>query len=116
MLEEKPKKLLKKIQMILPFNNKEEGEKKNKRKIENLVVFIVILVITVIFINSIWNDNKAKEKKKEENSEKTLATINSNEKGKNEQVGYTLEEKLEKILESIEGVRKSKRIAYIFRK
>ncbi len=33
--------------------------KDNKKKIENLVVFIIILIVTIIAINAIWNtDNK----------------------------------------------------------
>lgn len=35
-----------------------ENEKGSKKKIENIVVFIVILIITVIAINSIWGDKK----------------------------------------------------------
>ena len=31
----------------------------NKRKIENLIVFLIILVITVISINIIWNKRGA---------------------------------------------------------
>ena len=39
---------------------KEEGEQdgNDKRKIENLVFFVVILIITVVVINIIWNGNK----------------------------------------------------------
>jgi len=37
---------------------KKETENNNKRKIENLVVFLVLLIITVIAINIIWGDKK----------------------------------------------------------
>ena len=40
---------------------KEDGN--DKKKIENLVVFIIILVITIIAINYIWNDNSSKKTK-----------------------------------------------------
>ncbi len=33
---------------------KKEGEP-NKKKIENLVVFVIILIITIIVINVIWS-------------------------------------------------------------
>ena len=36
----------------------------NKKSIENLVVFVIILIATIIFINYIWNGNK-KEIKEE---------------------------------------------------
>lgn len=35
-----------------------ENEKGSKKKIENIVVFIIILIITVIAINTIWNGEK----------------------------------------------------------
>ena len=36
---------------------KEEG-KDNKKKIENIAVLIVVLIITIIAINAIWNGDK----------------------------------------------------------
>ena len=44
-----------KFKKFLP--TKEGEEPSNKRKLENIVVFVVILVITIIVINVIWNGN-----------------------------------------------------------
>ena len=40
------------------FIHPEEGNKSNKKKIENLVFFVVILIITIIVMNIIWNEDK----------------------------------------------------------
>lgn len=96
MLEEKKNKL-KEI-----FSLKTEGN--NKKKIENLVVFIVILIITIILINTIWNGNKNEEEKKQ-SSDKVLAEkIETNDSSGSEET--ELEQKLENILQKIEGVGK----------
>lgn len=79
----------------------------NKKKIENLVVFIIILIITVIIINTIWNKDEKKESNKNEQlnigkelaKEETKSEIESNNE---------LEQKLENILENIQGVGKVK--------
>lgn len=77
----------------------------DKRKIENLVIFIVLLIIIIIAINVIWNDGETKSKSKDNinKSSKQLAAENvevSSNQG--------LEEKLKNILETIEGVGKVK--------
>lgn len=78
----------------------------NKKKIENLVVFIIILIITIIVINMIWNDDKKSSNVNNENMGGILAELEddtiiqtSDTTNKNE-----LEEKLENILNKIEGV------------
>ena len=38
--------------------NPEEGNKNNKKKIENLVFFVIVLIITIVVINIIWNGDK----------------------------------------------------------
>lgn len=78
-------------------------EGNNKKKIENLVVFVVILIITIIIINTIWNneENKDKLNTTEKDANKKLAqieNIQTNEENNN------LEQKLENILKSIDGV------------
>lgn len=45
----------------------------NKKKIENLVVFIILLIITVLAINFIWNDGKEKTEKNSGQNGKQLA-------------------------------------------
>ncbi|MBR2744360.1 MAG: hypothetical protein IKE01_03580 [Clostridia bacterium] len=78
-----------------------KSEKKdNKKSIENLIVFVVILVISVIAINYIWNDDKKKNK----NSNKVLAEQNIINESNNTQTGKDLEDKLGKILSGISGV------------
>lgn len=93
------------------FNKTEEGEQvgNDKRKIENLVFFIVVLIITIVIINVIWNGNDNKQNKQVTNdTSKQLATTNSNQNvstSQNEaESTEVLEKKLEDILSKIEGV------------
>ena len=67
------------------------------RKIENLVVFLVILVITLIIINKIIKGDNKKETKNYSNAQ--LASTNSNPIESD-----NLETRLENILSKIEGV------------
>lgn len=84
------------------FGKKEDGQENNKRKIENLVFFVIILIITIIAINLVWNDNKQKEVKQEESDKtKVLATQNKTDTNINKD---SLETKLENILKEIQGV------------
>ena len=84
------------------FGKKEDGQENNKRKIENLVFFVIILIITIIAINLVWNDNKQKEVKQEESDKtKVLATQNTTDTKINKD---SLETKLENILKEIQGV------------
>ena len=98
MLEEK----LKKIKEMFSL----KGEGNNKRKIENLVVFVVILIITVIFINTIWNGNKNEKENTKDNTDKVLAQVETT--NENETNNIDLEQRLESILQNIEGVGKAK--------
>ena len=50
-----------------------EGD--NKKKIESLVFLLIILIVTIIAINYIWNDND-KSKKVAVNESKQLNTNN----------------------------------------
>lgn len=95
MLEEKRKKLKE------MFSFKADGN--NKRKIENLVVFIVILIITIILMNTIWNGDKKTKGNIQTNTDKVLAQVESKD-SKNGIEDNSLEEKLEGILKKIEGV------------
>lgn len=96
MLEEK-----KKIKELFLLNK--DGN--NKKKIENLVAFIVILIITIILINTIWNGEENEKEKSESNTDKVLAEktqINNTNQTESEEI--ELEQRLETILEKIEGV------------
>ena len=95
MLKDKIKKLI----------EKNIKSKNSKKTIENLIVFLVLLVVTVISINIIWgtDNKKADEVPKEEGDYAVLAQeINE---GNNYQITeYNLERELEDILSKISGV------------
>ena len=81
----------------------------NKKKIENLVVFVIILIITIIAINGIWNKDKNSNKDATNANNKNLATLESKENlAINEYTNTELVENLEAILASINGVGKVK--------
>lgn len=91
MLKEKLKKIITK---------KTEGN--NKKNIENLVTFLILLIITVIAINMIWSKDE-KQLEKEEASYKVLASENSNI---TENTEYDLQTELEDILSKMYGIGK----------
>lgn len=95
--------LKEKIKNALVKQEKLEG----KKKIENLVVFIVLLIITIVAINFIWKDDNNTTSQEKENttssSYKQFAqTTNKNSEESSQ--GTDLEERLEKILSNIDGV------------
>ena len=99
--------LKEKLQKIVDIFKVKEGN--NKRKIENLVVFIVILIITIIMINAIWNNDDNSKSKIETTQEKVLANTNLEvEKANTTNTNSTenLEQKLKNILSKIDGVGK----------
>lgn len=83
-----------------------EGQGNNKRKIENLVFLVIILIITVVIINYVWSGDKSSNKKVTNSAGKQLATANNNQTLTSNQNSNSdsLEEKLENILSNIEGV------------
>lgn len=86
-----------------------EADKKldNKKKIENLVVFVIILIITIIAINSIWNKDKKSSKDDTSSYNKNFATVsNENHVVQNSNSDNDLKKNLESILSSINGVGK----------
>ena len=83
----------------LVIKKKEDGSKQN---IQNLIVFLVILIITIIAINVIWNEEEPPS-----NTQAKLANIEQN--NQEEQIASgndNLEQRLENILQNIEGVGK----------
>ena len=86
----------------------DENQGNNKRKIENLVFLVVVLIITVVIINYVWSGEKSSNKKVTNSTGKQLATANNNQTLASSQYNNTesisLEEKLEDILSKIEGV------------
>ena len=87
------------------FNKEgEEQEGNNKRKIENLVVFLVILIITIVAINIIWNGDSNSNENPNNTSTKQLASDNVNMTNINsdiEKIDNTsnLKENLEELLQ-----------------
>lgn len=71
----------------------------NKNKIENLVFFLIILVITIVAINFIWKDNNKDDTNTNDNSKK-LASVSQEQTYQED----SLETKLENILSNISGV------------
>lgn len=88
------------------LNGSQEGEGNNKKKIENLVFLIVILIITVVIINYIWNGNKGSNKAITNSAGKQLATTTTQDKqNQNSNISSSnLEQRLEDILSNISGV------------
>lgn len=90
------------------FMGKRENEP-NKKKVENLVVFILILIITLIVINVIWNGDKKSNDTQKSDPNKRLAQTTQNEND-SKQVSTNTEDKLvidlENILSKINGVGK----------
>ena len=89
-----------KNKLKLTDNNEKKGDKK---KIENIIFLIIILIVTVIIINNVWSVD-TKDSKVQNN--KVLAeALDSDSKDK--AFGYyTLQQDLENILETMEGVGK----------
>ena len=91
------------IEKIKNFINKKQ-ELNRKKTIENLVVFVIILIIVLLSINVIWNKDKKEDNKSTIDENKKLATIEENSKDDNSLTS----EKLENILSKINGVGKVK--------
>ena len=112
MFRDKLKKLIKNNKELEDngdsLENKEENNAKTntqKRKIENLVFLIVILIITIVAINLIWNDGKS-DKQDVIDDGKILANQDNTIFTNNIQSETTsnLETNLENILSRIQGV------------
>lgn len=82
-----------------------KGDKDNKKTIENLVAFVIILVITIIAINTIWKkDNKSESNKNTNSMSKQLAVTNQTVDISSKVSDDDTEERLKNILSKIEGV------------
>lgn len=86
---------------------KKEKEKDSKKKVESMVVCLVIIVITIIAINIIWNNDNSPNNEVINTSNKSFANNNENSLKENT-YNTTLEENLEEILSSMNGVGKAK--------
>ena len=92
------------IKLLVEKNIKGANRKKT---IENLIVFLVLLVVTIISVNFIWDGDEKKQEKeiKEESSSAVLAQEIS-KSNISEENAYNLETELEDILSKISGVGK----------
>ncbi len=87
------------------FSDKQnEGNKNNKKRVENLVFFIVLLIITIVIINVIWNGNEQTNKQENNTSSKQLAYTDKSTSEKNNESNNNLAMELENILSRIQGV------------
>lgn len=86
---------------------RKEGEP-NKKRIENLVVFVIILVITLIVINVILNGDKKENSNTKTDENKKLADTSIQSTNDIKEVSQNTEDKLilnlENILSKINGV------------
>lgn len=82
----------------------EDGD--NKRKIENLVFFLIILIVVLVTINLIWKDNNQENIQSIDNNKKLAVQEETNIELTNQQ--STLTAQLEDILQNINGVGKVK--------
>jgi len=108
------KEQMNKIKSLIIKSTKEDNENnKNKKKIENLAFFLIVLIITIIIINTIVKDDKKSTKSEEDSLYKELADksslVTSNDKSYDDE----LEKRIQNILETMTGVRKSKSSCYI---
>lgn len=86
--------------MLKELLRKSQEGKDKKKQIENIVVFIIILIVTVLIINSMWTSEDKESKGNTQDLTKVLAQTTSSDKQDD------LEERLENILETINGVGK----------
>ena len=93
-----------KLKMLVENNVKGSNSKKT---IENLIVFLILLIITVISINLIWG-KKENQDEKFQNDDRSYAVLaqNTNNSNISEMNEYNLEKELENILSKISGVGK----------
>lgn len=95
-MKEKIKKLKEKLEP-------KEGEN-GKRKTENLVVFAIVLIITVVAMNYILSGKKDKTNKNIQSEDKVLAQKNVDSQVENKDNKQDIETRLENILSNIKGV------------
>jgi len=88
----------------------EGGEKAQKRKIENLVVFIIILIICILAINSIWG---GAEKEEHQDLTETAGRKLAQEEVVKEESKDSMTANLEDILSRIERSGESEGFNYI---
>jgi len=103
------KEQMNKIKSLMIRNTEEKPkDKKDKKKIENLVAFLIILIVTLIVINSILKGDDKKEKTNTNIDSEYKELASKSENSFDENVSNDeLEKKIENILGTMSGVRKS---------
>lgn len=76
---------------------------KSKKNLENAIVFVIILVVTIIIINTIWGENESK--KEEKTTQDNSAQLVNSDVESVETSGDT-EKSIKQILSKINGVGK----------
>lgn len=76
---------------------------KSKKNLENAIVFVIILVVTIIIINTIWGENESKKEEKT-TQDNSVQLVNSDVESV-ETSGDT-EKSIKQILSKINGVGK----------
>lgn len=84
-------------------------EKDEKKKMDNLLVFLIILVVTLILVNKILKDDSGSNTSFTQNQTGTQLVDTRSENTVLVNSGFEdgMEKKLENILSKISGVRKS---------
>lgn len=91
-----------KVKALISKKENQDG----KKKIENIVVLVLVLIITIIAINAIWNGDKKKETKEQTTSLDKKLAIEENTVQENS--SDDIQARLESILSNIDGVGKVK--------
>lgn len=83
----------------------ENQTKGDKKKIESIIFLIIILIVTVLIINNVWTGDSKDSKVQ---NDKVLAKVLESDTTNEISGYYTLQQDLENILETMEGVGKVK--------
>ena len=83
----------------------ENQAKGDKKKIESIIFLIIILIVTVLIINNVWTGDSKDSKVQ---NDKVLAKVLESDTTNETSEYYTLQQDLENILETMEGVGKVK--------
>ena len=83
---------------LLAIMKNDDG--KNKKNIENAIVFIILLIVTIIIINMVWKD----EKTMDENSVKSNDIKMVNAEAEELVTSGNIEKNIKQILSKIKGV------------
>ncbi len=86
----------------------QKNDKTVKKKIENIVFLVLILIVTVFIIDNIWKDGESSSNKDDNTSSggKVLADLIGDNRNDTNKTDENLESKLSKILSTIKGVGK----------